>query len=108
MGTLTGEPAELAAAGILAKGAPATEERAIEALVDRSPPEGIGTAPYGQGPVAIIRVLNDDADGITPDEVDRGLDRVRLAWPCYGDDTQDRRIAAIVGQDAGMLALEVR
>lgn len=108
MGVLTGEPAELAVTGVLAKGEIQTEERAIKALVERQPPAELGTAPYGQTPMAIIYPLNDDEDGISSGELDKGLDKVRLAWPCYGDDLQERRITAIVGQDAGMLALEIR
>ena len=81
--------------------------RSIEAVVTRAGAEGLGGAPAGNAPLSNILVKNDSTEGISSSEIDTGGDKVTIAHR-IGDTAQDRRITNIIGQDCGMMTLEVR
>ena len=80
--------------------------RPIIAVVDRGGAEGLGGVP-ANAPLATILVKNCSADGISSSELDTGGDKVTLAVR-IGETARDRNITKPLGQDCGMLKLEVR
>ena len=89
------------------RGYQAGDARAILAVVDRMPPEGVSEAPYGNAPLLHIFVKNDSTEGISSDELDLGGEQVELSVR-LGEAVQKRRITEKNNADAGMLQLEVR
>jgi len=80
---------------------------AINAIVNRRQPAGIGGAPKGNAPLAEIAVDNDSVTGIASSEIDLGKDLINLPVR-IGETAQDRRITKILSMDSGMMRLEVR
>ena len=86
----------------------ATEEtRSITVIVDREPPDALDLMPGA--PTSRIQVLvrNDATLGIAATELDRGKDRISLAWR-IGDAVRTYAIHSVVRQDAATLTLELR
>ena len=81
--------------------------REITAIVGRDRPDDLDGVPHGQAPRLTINVANDETDGISSSEVDKGGDKVELAVK-IGETAQQRRITKILYQDAGMMKLELR
>lgn len=81
--------------------------RAITAIVDR---DVAGDTDLGSGvptPRVQVHVRNDAVKGIAANELDRGKDRISLAWR-VGDTVRSFAIINIERQDRGVLVLEVR
>lgn len=83
------------------------DPRTITAVVTRDGTEELTGAGYGHSPLTTIFVANDNATGISSDEIDTGGDLVELVIR-IGESVEDRRITKIIQQDAGMLELELR
>ncbi len=87
--------------------------RAIVAIVTREPAAQPPGAPRGQAPSLTVQVTNrataygdDGYGGIAVTEIDTHADTVTLPGR-EGGDTQARRIAEIIEQDAGMVRLRL-
>jgi hypothetical protein len=85
------------------------QPRSIQAIVERATPAPLDTqSPRSRATNNVtVRALNCEIDGISTRELDVGGDEIELARR-LGEDTERRPIKAIVGQDGGMLSLEVR
>ncbi len=79
--------------------------REIQAIVDWEEEQGV--AGNVLSPTIEILVKNNATTGISSNEIDRGGDRVTIPMK-IGGSTQNRAIKRILGQDCGMLELEVR
>ena len=106
IGVLTGLPAAMATIGVGLAQWDFTE-REITALVTRQPVEGLGDMPAGTSPRLTINVRNSATSGISSSEIDLGRDKVSVAVR-IGETAQERKLAKLISQDAGMMVLEVR
>ena len=82
-------------------------EREITAVVDREAVAEFAGSGQGQSLIIVVIVANSATTGIATSEVDTGGDKIELAMR-LGETVKQRRITKIIGQDAGMLTLEVR
>lgn len=79
--------------------------RSIRAVVTRERPAQFTTS-RAKTPKLIIHVANNSTIGISSTEIDKGGDQVTVAVR-LGETAQNKRITKIIGQDAGMLKLEI-
>lgn len=105
-GSLAGIVALMAMFGIGTPFAASSSERSISALVNRERPGPLDEVPQGHAPLLTIKVVN-STSGIATSEIDLGKDKIELPVR-LGESAQQRRLAKILSQDAGMMKLEVR
>lgn len=80
--------------------------RAIDAIVDRDPPDSAGQV-GASAPLVQVTVVNDATYGIASSEIDTGRDKIEVS-DRHGKTATSRPIGRIVEHDAGVLVLEVR
>lgn len=85
--------------------------RQMTALVNRGPPANLEPFAQSVAPSITVKVLadRDDAEygGIDADEVNRGNDKIRVAWR-KGDEPDDRTLVEVLGTAAGLVKVELR
>jgi hypothetical protein len=86
---------------------PGSDPRTILVVADREPADSLTIGDGVPTPRLRIHVRNHPTAGITPAELDRGRDRIRLPLR-IGEAPRDLQVAAILHQDDGVLVLEVR
>lgn len=82
--------------------------RTIVAILDYGQIQAMGGMPNVNSGTVTMTVANSSTIGISSSEIDRGGDKVSIPWPNEKSAVQDRRVAKIISQDAGMMTLEVR
>lgn len=84
------------------------DERAIRAIIDRSPPMPPAGSPLkaGLAPKITAEVANDSTDGISSAEIDIGGDQLKLPVR-IGEAAAARAIVSILRHDEGSLLLGI-
>ena len=81
--------------------------RAITIIIDRAPPAKLGEAPDSNRPMIQVLVANSATTGILASEIDLGSDSITLPAR-LGKSATTFHFGKLIGQDNGMLRLEVR
>lgn len=84
-----------------------TGGRAINANVERDPPEQLGTDGSVRRPKMYIEVANSATAGISATEINYGLDRITVAYPKGATAADHAIVGTLLSQDAGMIRLEL-
>lgn len=83
------------------------QAREIQAIVERNNPEVLAALGDTVGQAMILRVLNDDAKGISALEIDSGVDRISVPLTA-DDDPSMRSIVQILSDSGGIVRFLVQ
>ena len=83
------------------------DDRAIVGVVDYDTAQNMGAMPQGKGSVFTVMVKNHATEGVTPDELNTGKDKIKIP-DRVGNAAIERKITQIIEQNEGFLTLEVR
>lgn len=79
--------------------------RDVKAIVMRDPDEFLLGLSEARTVSAVVRVLDDDTDGVSAVEVDRGKDKFRYPDRLGGTEYVERYVHEILEQDGGTIVL---
>jgi hypothetical protein len=82
--------------------------RTVQAIVDREPPTLLDEVGNVISLTFMVYVKNDEADGISGQEVDTGGDKIELAAKANDTSKRQYAIVKVTDNDFGMIQLAVR